>query len=178
MAGDEQVGAGRADAEAVVRRYEPADEAAVRRVHERALLDAGTDPADVPGTADLGWIEAAYVEPGGEFLVAEADGEVVATGGLVVDDRGGSGGDDADDPVEGELFRLAVDPDHQREGYGTAVLDGLEAAARERGVDRLALTTARRQAAATEFYPARGYERVGRERHGEYELIRFEKRLD
>ncbi|PSP66366.1 N-acetyltransferase [Halobacteriales archaeon QH_6_68_27] len=150
----------------VVRRYEPGDETAVKRVFERAMTEAGTDPADVPGTADLGWIEPAYIEPGGEFLVVEVDGEVVATAGLVVD------GD------IGELFRVAVDPARQRAGHGSRLLAGLEAAARDRGVGRLVLTTARRQAAALEFYRARGYEEIGRDSHGEYRLHRLEKRLD
>lgn len=161
----------RITADAVLRRYRPGDADAVRRLHERALREAGTDPGDVPGTRDLRWIEAAYVDPGGEFLVVELDGTdesgggVVAMGGLVVDG------------AVGELFRVAVHPDHQREGYGSAVMQGLEDAARESGVERLVLTTAARQQAATAFYPARGYTRTGRERHGDYQLLRFEKRL-
>ncbi|MEF8852655.1 MAG: GNAT family N-acetyltransferase [Haloarculaceae archaeon] len=150
----------------VVRRYEPGDERAVRDVFQRAMCEAGTDPADVPGTRDLEWVEAAYIEPGGEFLVVEVDGEVVATGGLVVD------GD------VGELFRVAVDPDHQREGHGSRLLAALEDAARDRGVERVVLTTARRQAAAVAFYPERGYERTGSDRHGEYHLHHYAKRLD
>jgi len=155
----------------VVRRYRSGDERAVRRVFERAMTAAGTDPADVPGTRDLGWVEAAYIEPGGEFLVVEPRdgrdecGRVVATGGLVVDED------------VGELFRVAVDPDHQRRGYGSRLLSGLENAARERGVERLVLTTARRQDAAVAFYSARGYELTGRDTHGEYDLLRFAKRL-
>ena len=153
------------DHDRVVRRFESRDESAVRRLHELALREAGTDPTDVPGTQDLGWIRAAYLDPGGEFLVAERDDRVVAMGGVVID---------AD---VAEVFRVAVHPDHQREGHGSAVMRGLEDAARARGVDRIVLTTARRQDAATDFYPARGYVETGRERQGEYELIHFEKRL-
>ena len=129
------------------------------------------DPADVPDTDDLADVGAAYVDPGGEFLVVESEGHIVAMGGLAVD------GEDLADG-EGELFRIGVDTDHQRRGYGSAILAGLEDAARERGLDRIVLTTARRQAAATEFYPAHGYERVGRERQGEYRLVRFAKSLE
>lgn len=152
-----------------LRRYEPRDSDAVRRLHERAMSAAGTDPGDVPGTGDLGWVEAAYLDTGGEFLVVEAresggadeSGTVVAMGGLLVDG------------ATGELFRIAVDPDHQREGYGSIILDALEATARDRGVERIVLTTARRQAAALDFYPAHGYAETGRESHGEYELRHF-----
>jgi len=162
-----------AGADPAVRRYELADAEAVQRLHRRALSAAGTDPADVPGTADLRWIPETYLEPGGEFLVVELGGatddrgeSIVAMGGLVVDD------------ARGELYRVAVDPARQRAGYGSLLIEELEAAARERGVERIASTTARRQVAAVAFYAARGYEETGRERHGEYELIGFEKRLD
>jgi len=155
---------GRTD-EPVVRRYEPGDEAAVKGVFERAMRAAGTDPADVPGSRDLGWIEAAYIETGGEFLVVEVDGDVVAAGGLVVDDVA-------------ELFRIAVDPVHQREGHGSRLLAALEAAARERDADRVVLTTASRQASAVAFYPKHGYEQTGTDHEGEYRLRHFAKRLD
>jgi len=150
----------------VVRRYEPDDEATVKRVFRRAMRDAGTDPADVPGTQDLDWIERAYLDTGGEFLVAEVDGEVVGTGGLAVD------GD------VGELFRVAVDPGHQRAGHGSRLLAALEDAACERGVERLVLTTALRQDAAVDFYPDHGYEQTGHDRHGEYRLRHYAKQLD
>jgi len=152
--------------EPVVRRYEPGDEAAIRDVFERAMREAGTDPADIPGTRDLEWVEAAYVETGGEFLVVEVGGEVVAIGGLVVD------GDVA------ELFRIAVDPAHQREGHGSRLLAALEDAARERGAERVVLTTASRQESAVAFYPKHGYEQTGSDRDGEYRLRHYEKRLD
>jgi ribosomal protein S18 acetylase RimI-like enzyme len=156
---------------ALLRRAEPADGPELRRLYRAAMRAEGTDPADVPDTDDLADVGAAYVDPGGEFLVVESEGHIVAMGGLAVD------GEDLADG-EGELFRIGVDTDHQRRGYGSAILAGLEDAARERGLDRIVLTTARRQAAATEFYPAHGYERVGRERQGEYRLVRFAKSLE
>jgi len=165
--------AGRSDLPdgAVLRRAEPSDGPELRRLYRAAMRAEGTDPADVPDTDDLSDVESAYVEPGGEFLVVESENETVAMGGLAVD------GDDLADG-EGELFRIGVDTDHQRRGYGSAILAGLEDAARERGLDRIVLTTARRQEAATEFYPAHGYERMGHERHGEYQLVRFAKSLE
>jgi GNAT superfamily N-acetyltransferase len=163
------------DPRAAVREYADGDGPAVRRLHRRALRAAGTDPDDVPGTDDLDDVESAYFDPGGAFLVAEVDGEVVAMGGLAAEAH-------TDYATladgEGELLRIAVDPDHQREGYGDAIVGGLEDAARDRGLDRLVLWTARRQRAATEFYPARGYEQVDTRTEGEYDLLKFAKRLD
>jgi GNAT superfamily N-acetyltransferase len=149
----------------MVRRFEPGDGPGVRRVHRRALADAGTDPDDVPGNADLRWIEETYLRGDGTFLVAGQDDEIVACGGLLVDG-----------PI-GELMRIAVDPAHQNEGLGTAIVDRLETAAGDRGCDRIVLTTARRQVSATEFYPSRGYERTGTRRTNGYELLEFEKDL-
>lgn len=156
-----------------LRRYRPSDRAAVLALHERALRAAGTDPTDVPGADDLRRIPEAYLD-GGEFLVVEDGGDrddrrdcgIVAMGGLRVDG-----------PV-GTCYRMRVAPERQREGLGSLVLDGLERAARDRGVERIELTTAARQRAAMAFYPARGYERVGRRSEGDYELVEFAKALD
>ncbi|WP_244605363.1 GNAT family N-acetyltransferase [Halorhabdus rudnickae] len=148
-----------------MRRYEPGDGPAVENLYRRALREAGTDPNDVPNNGDLRAIGQIYLDSGGEFLVAESDEEIVACGGLL---RDGS---------TAELKRIAVDPGHQREGHGTAIVDGLERAARERGCARIGLTTASRQTSATDFYPDRGYERLGTEQVNGYELIDFGKRL-
>ncbi|MFC7132912.1 MULTISPECIES: GNAT family N-acetyltransferase [Salinibaculum] len=148
-----------------VRRYRPGDGEAVRRLHERVLRDAGTDPADIPHPEDIEDVRASYIEAGGEFLVVEDDGEIVAIGGLRVDG------------TEGELFRMRVAIDRQGEGIGSRLLDALETAARERGVETLHAETAQRQEKAVEFYPANGYEQVGTSPRGEYTLIAYEKDL-
>lgn len=164
-----------ADPRVRVRRYRPGDGPAVRAVHERALRDAGTDPDDVPGNEDLWGIERAYFGSGGEFLVVDlgpsGEPEVVATGGY------------RPEPVEGgrgtetvELFRMAVAPGHQGEGYGGRVLSELERRASASGSQRVVLTTAARQGSAG-FYAAHGHRETGREGYGEYELVRFGKLL-
>ncbi|ERJ05893.1 GCN5-related N-acetyltransferase protein [Halorhabdus tiamatea SARL4B] len=126
----------------------------------------GPIPTTCRVTPTSGGIEETYLRGDGEFLVAERDGRIVACGGLLI------AGETA------ELVRIAVDPAHQRSGYGTAILDGLEATAAERGCDRVVLTTADRQAAAKQFYADRGYERRDTRQVGSYELIAFEKSLD
>lgn len=148
-----------------VRRYGSGDGPAVRRLHELAVREEGTDPDDIPGTDDLQHVRESYLDTGGEFLVAEAEGSIVGMGGLRID---GS---------SGELFRMRVHPDYQQQGIGTRLLDGLEAAARERGVESLRAETARRQSTAIEFYPARGYETHRTRSFGEYDLVEFKKDL-
>jgi GNAT superfamily N-acetyltransferase len=158
-----------------IRRYQPGDGPAVRTIHERALREAGTDPDDVPGNDDLLRVECAYLDSGGEFLVVDlgtsGDSEVVAAGGYKPAPAEGERGTEVV-----ELFRMAVAPEHQGEGHGSRLLSALERHARMDGVERAVLSTAVRQGSAG-FYAARGYRETGRERHGEYELVRFEKRL-
>lgn len=172
-----------------LRSYDPRDAAAVRTLHEWALSDAGTDPADVPGTDDLRRIESAYLDAGGAFLVgvvpaastatdrppATFDGLLVAMGGIVPTDSGRA--DERSVADAAELHRMRVAPTHQRRGYGRVVLRALEAAAREAGFDRVLATTATRQRAAVRFYPSEGYREAGRSAAGEYELVHFEKEL-
>lgn len=151
-------------AELRVRRYEPRDADRVWELHVAAMRDAGTDPEAMPPQDDLRDVEAAYF-PGGEFLVGERDGRVLAMGGFRPRD---------DETVE--LTRMRVAPDHQRRGYGTRMLAALEERARERGFRRATLDTAVGQDSLP-FYRARGYEEVGRQQWREFELVVFEKEL-
>ncbi|WP_135365121.1 GNAT family N-acetyltransferase [Halosimplex halophilum] len=164
---------------ATLRRYEPRDRDAVWDLHRTALRAAGSDPEDVPHSDDIRDVRGNYLDTGGEFLVVEvggrdpggdAGGEVVAMGGLAVD------GEEIPEGA-GELLRIAVAPDRQREGFGGQIVAGLEDAARERGLDRVFLWTAQRQRSAVRFYRARGYQGTDHRTEGEYELLRFEKAL-
>jgi ribosomal protein S18 acetylase RimI-like enzyme len=166
------------------RRFDPArdDPATLHALHERALRDAGTDADDVPGTEDLDRIPETYLD-GGEFLVGEAVDEVVAMGGfrpasdLPAGGHEGFAGGEADPARAVELFRIAVAPEAQGRGLGAAVLAELERRAADTGFDWVVLTTAARQRAGVELYRSRSYEAVDRMQQGEYELVRFEKRL-
>jgi ribosomal protein S18 acetylase RimI-like enzyme len=148
-----------------IRRYERADGPAVRRLHDRTFENEATDPEDIPNIDDLDRIHEEYVDSGGAFLLAETDGSLVGMGGLKVD---GS---------TGEMFRLRVHPDHQGRGVGRKLVEALEEAARERGVETLYAETARRQTAAVSFYPALGYEQHDTDTQDEYELVTFRKDL-
>jgi amino-acid N-acetyltransferase len=103
------------------------------RAHVRRLLD----DAELP-TADLDGDVALYV--------ATRDGERVGAGGL---ERRG----------DAALVRsVVVAPASRGEGHGRAIVDGLEARARDAGVEALYLLTT----TAAEFFAARGYERIDR----------------
>lgn len=166
-----------------LRRFDPSrdDPTALRALHERALRDAGTDPADVPGTEDLDRVPGTYLD-GGEFLVGYENDALVAMGGFRpaadLPAGGHEGFDDGVDPERTvELFRIAVAPGAQGRGLGSRVLAALESRAAAAGYDRVVLTTAARQRAGLALYRSRAYEAVGRLREGGYELVRFRKRL-
>ena len=79
----------------------------------------------------------------------------------------------------GELKRMYVVPASRGSGVSTAILHSLEAAARERGWDRLLLETGERQPDAIRFYEREGYTRIpnfGHYVHSPISLC-FEKRL-
>jgi len=126
-----------------VRRYEPSDEAAVWDLHERALRDAGGyDEAFAHRDTDLRNVSEMYLDAGGEFLVGERDGDIVAMGAFQPHDTA---------PAI-VLRRMRVDPGHQRSGYGTRLLNELEARARKRGFERAELDTTPDLTGAVAFY--------------------------
>ena len=176
-----------------LRRCRPADVEAVLELDEWALGEAGTDPADVPGSGDLRELPGSYREAGGEFVVgtlpeaadeegtngrplpALEDGRLVAAGGFRPTDAGYEDERAAEDAAE--LHRMRVAPTHQGRGNGRALLSELERRARAAGFRLLLATTAARQRSAVEFYPAAGYRKVGRSTYGDYDLVHFEKEI-
>ena len=169
--------------ELTFRRYDPRDQAAVVELHEWAMREAGTDPADIPGTEDVQNIQAAYLDGSGEFLVGIADsfdpsvpetfdGQVVAMGGFLPNEAGHD--DERTVPGSVELHRMRVAPPAQGRGFGRALLAELEGRVGEE-YDRLLATTAHRQERALTLDTDAGYEEVDRSQRGEYELVHFEK---
>jgi endonuclease-3 len=135
-----------------LRRYDPGDAESVRRVHERALRASAIEfVEDAPADADLRRIEEAYL-PEGEFLVGTVDGQVVATGGF---------SPRSDDRRTADLRRMRVHPDHQRRGYGAALLAALERQARDRGFEGAWLETNADLGAARRLYESMGYRQTG-----------------
>lgn len=175
-----------------LRRYgtADADADALLALDEWALRDAGTDPADVPGSEDLGSVQEAYLDAGGDFVVGTVpagdagldsghtpplvgDRCLVAMGGYLPTEAGYD--DERSVTGAAELHRMRVAPTHQGRGYGRALLAELEARAVDAGFGLLLATTAARQRRAVAFYPSAGYTEVGRSTHEGYELVHFEK---
>jgi GNAT superfamily N-acetyltransferase len=85
------------------------------------------------------------------LFVAEADGGIVGFA---------QGHRDGDDPALFHLVRIYVRPDRWSEGVGTALLERVVEAARERGADRMRLGVMAPNDRARGFYESRGFEHV------------------
>jgi len=151
----------------IIRRYRDADHDAVWNVHNAALNAVDAHGGNGPWDDDLHAIPSVYLEAGGEFLVGELDGRVVATGAIV-----------RRDDQTAEITRMRVHPDVWRCGFGRAILLRLEARAAELGYRHLRLETTAGQTAAQALYRAHGYHQTHRYRWRRFEVRVLEKRLD
>lgn len=150
-----------------IRRYVSEDNATVFALHQECLAQVGLRPGDgVYYDDDLGRVEETYHRAGGEFLVGEVDGEIVAIGGLR------RIGDEV-----AEMVRLRVRPDHQGRGYGAAVVAALEERAVELGYVMLRADTTVKQPVAMELYRSSGWRELDRRMTGATVTVYFEKRL-
>ena len=149
-----------------VRQYRPSDHDTVWELHTVALEAVGAHAGHGPFDDDLHHVEEVYLDAGGEFLVGELDGEIVAMGALkrLDDDRA-------------EVTRMRVQPDCWRRGYGQMILTRLEDRARELGYTTLSLDTTTGQTAAQQLYEKNGYVEVNRGRSFGFEVIQYEKIL-
>jgi GNAT superfamily N-acetyltransferase len=122
---------------------DPAAEAL--RLAQRAELTerygrADSEPGPAPTASDVAL-----------FLVAFEGEDAIGCGGLRPLDQ-----------AHGEIKRMFVRPAHRGKGVSTAILRALEAAARERGWQRLVLETGDRQPDAMRFYEREGYTPIPR----------------
>ncbi len=148
-----------------IRRYEPADREAVRRVHDEALHDAGAHLGDGGWDGDLDAVESVYLENGGEFLVGVIEGEIVAMGALRRDADG-----------RAWITRMRVSPSLQGRGIGQTLLDALHRRAAELGYGSLHLDTTVGQVAAQRLYEKNGYREVGRGTVGPFRCLYYERK--
>ena len=147
-----------------IRRYEPGDKRAVRRLHDDALNEVGAHLGTGPWDDDLDEIEGVYLESGGEFLVGILEGDVVAMGAIK-----------RDSPDVAEVRRMRVRPGLQGRGYGQAMLDALHRRAVGLGYSTLHLDTTVQQRVARRLYLKNSYREVGRGSIGPFWCILYER---
>ncbi|WP_440988919.1 N-acetyltransferase family protein [Haloarchaeobius baliensis] len=155
------------------------DARAVQRVADascHAVYDdiLGPDAVDdiVANWYDPERLVADDVEPDERpFFVAAVDGAVV---GYV------EGVPDADDENVAHLYRIYVHPDHWGDGVGSALLDRLETAFRDRGFDHLCVSVFAENETGVGFYESVGFgeRRTTTDEQFETERFEYEKPLD
>ncbi len=111
------------------------------------------DPDAIETTIDEWYgdeaLERAFSEPGTAFLVAEREGSIVGfTHGVVQDD-------------EGDILRMAVHPDHQHEGVGTALYERLREDLEDFNMKRMRAIDLASNEGGQEFYRDQGFEQTG-----------------
>ncbi len=158
-----------------VRRYTFTDQEAVEHLHVVALQQTGAYLGRGPWDDDIYAIEETYLEHGGEFLIGECDGQMVAMGALK-----------QTNPQRAEIKRMRVAPSYQGRGFGQRMLDELEARARTLGYQTLHLDTSILQIPAQKLYEKNGYREIGRVTYRQevgkdvyqpLEVILYEKQL-
>ncbi len=127
---------------------------------------SGAHVGNGPWDDDLHHIQEVYLDAGGEFLVGELGGRIVAMGALR-----------RHDDVTAGVKRIRVHPGQQRRGFGRTVLRRLEERARELGYRRLVLDTTERQVAAIALYRSEGFTETGRGQVFGFPCIFFGKEL-
>lgn len=120
-------------------------------------------PADAPprGNPDIAHIGRVFLQSGGDFIVAEVDGAVAGTAGLIP-----TGEEDAD------IVRLVVHPALRRRGIGTALMETIEYRAAGLGIRRLNLDIGGNEQEAMAFYQSVGFHRPDEEDDEDDEDIR------
>jgi GNAT superfamily N-acetyltransferase len=155
-----------------LRRYTSADQEAVEHLHVAAMKQTGAYLGRGPWDDDVYAIEDTYLRNGGEFLIGECDGRIVAMGALK-----------RTNTERAEVKRMRVAHEYQGRGFGQQILDALEARARTLGYQTLHLDTSILQIPAQRLYEKNGFHEVGRDifyskdTNQPIEVILYEKQL-
>jgi ribosomal protein S18 acetylase RimI-like enzyme len=75
------------------------------------------------------------------------------------------------------MKRVRVDPNHQRRGFGEAIVVRLEQRARELGASAVHLDTTTGQQPAIAMYRKLGYDEIGRGSLPRFDIVLMEKSL-
>lgn len=151
-----------------VRPVRPDDQSAILSLHQASIRAFGPeayDPQQVRAWAVKDEPDYRIDDDDHRVVVAERTGELAGFGDL--------------DYPAAEITAVYVNPDHNRTGVGTAILEDLEAAAGRDGIEQLGLLASKN---AVGFYADAGYERVQERLHetgGEtLQCVWMEKRID
>ena len=131
------------------------DREAIREVARAAWHDTydELDAETIDETVDAWYDDETFLEaidePGTAVVVAERDGELAGfTHGVVYED-------------EGDVLRMYVHPDHQREGIGTALHERLRSALEDFNMNRMRAIDFASNEGGRRFYEELGFEQTG-----------------
>ncbi|WP_083354793.1 GNAT family N-acetyltransferase [Mesorhizobium sp. LCM 4577] len=150
----------------IFRRFEREDVDNVWHLHRSASEAVGVYGPEGTWEDDLRNIGEAYIESGGDFVVAHIGPQFAAMGGL----------QPVGDEIA-ELKRIRVDPAFQRRGLGRRIVSELESRAVALGFKCIVLETTTIQVGAQRLYETAGYIRRGEGKLHGYAVIFYEKRL-
>ena len=105
-------------------------------------------------------------EPGGNFWVAEVNGQVVGTAGV-----------QRQSAEVAELRRMAVDIRWRQQGIARRLLEQVEGFARQHGYKRLCLSTITPLTPAISMYERAGYQLTGTGQYGAITVLHYGKDL-
>ena len=146
------------------RRYREGDRDAVWAVFAATTAQLGF--AHGPWDDDMRSIPQTYLASGGEFIVGELNGAIVAHAAFHREPHG-----------RAYVHRVAVHPSVQRRGIAHALMAELEASARQQGIVTLHLDASAGQIAAQALYRTSGYREIGQVILSGVECIQYEKHL-
>ena len=149
-----------------IRQYREADNPLVKKLHYDGLNQSGAFIDNPALDADLDNIEKVYLKNRGEFLVGFEANRLIAMGALKR----------VSDTI-GEIKRMRVVQDYQRQGIGQRIFDRLVQCAQELGYTKLVLDTSVLQVAAQKFYEKNGFTEVRRDILHGLACIFYEKSL-
>ncbi len=149
-----------------IRRYQPKDNEIVKELHYAGLAQFGA-AADPYHDNDLDDIEGVYINNRGDFLVGIHEDEIVAMGAI----KQASG-------TCGEIKRIRVRRDCQRQGYGQTILLKLIDLGRELGYTELCLDSTVNNTPAQRLFEKCGFAEKRRGKVGIYDLVFYEKKLN
>ena len=149
----------------LIRRYQAQDIEEVKRLHYSGLAQFGAE-ADPYHDNDLDDIEGIYINNHGDFLVGIVDDKIVAMGALKKVSSN-----------QGEIKRVRVHRDYQKQGYGQKMLSFLIETAVGLGYTELRLDTIAGNTAAERLFTRLGFQETRRGQVGKYDLIFYKKTL-
>jgi ribosomal protein S18 acetylase RimI-like enzyme len=150
-----------------LRQYRDTDNSLVWDLHTTVLKETGAFVDDPALDADLLDIRRFYLQNGGDFLLAELNGQVIGMGACTVISADAA-----------EIARMRVLGAHQGRGIGRQILDALESSAKSRGIKRFILNTTDMQPLAQKFYIKNGYRETSRAAEKDLTRIYYEKMVD